>query len=168
MNKFASFGSVILLFLLLSVIVVFGFWVFTPKIKTYRALNIEIERNSAELAAAETKFDKQYARLQRLQEQEKKIDRALGRRYDEQAFSRYLETYLPALTLKDLGEVKKNGLSVHKLAVEAQIDTPEAYYRFIDALAAFDWVAEVDGTLHFRGTQEGIATRFTLKVYTRQ
>lgn len=167
MSKFSSFISVIVLFLLLSVIVVFGFWVFTPKIKTYRALKIEIERNSAELAASEQAFDKEYAHLQRLQEQERNIDIALHRHYDEKAFLRYLETQFPSLTLNPVKELQDNDLAVHELDIQAQIASPDAYYRFIDALTAFEWVAEVDGTLHFRGVEEGIATRFILKVYTR-
>ncbi len=167
MSKFSSFSSVLLLFLLLSVIVVFGFWVFTPKIKTYRALKIEIERNSVELAASEKKFDKQYADLQRLQEQEKNIDIALHRHFDEKVFAQYLDKYFSSFTLNSVKDLQENGLLVHELDVQARITSPDEYYRFINALNRFEWVVEVDGTLHFRGLKEGIATRFTLKVYTR-
>ena len=68
MSKFASFGVVILLFILLSVVVVFGFFVFTPKIKAYRALSIELQQNTAALATAEKEFDGHYTVLQNLQD----------------------------------------------------------------------------------------------------
>lgn len=168
MSKFASFGSVILLFLLLSVVVVFGFRVFTPKVKSYRALKIALQHNSTELTALEGKFDKQYADLQSLQEIEKNIDIALHKHFDQQEFEKYLQNYFTSLTLHSIKSLQESDLLVQELDVRAQIASPAEYYRFIDALNDFDWVVEVDGTLQFKGLKESIATRFTVRVYTQQ
>ncbi|MDA3946582.1 MAG: hypothetical protein PF439_07890 [Helicobacteraceae bacterium] len=167
MSKLASFGSVVLLFLLLSVVVVFGFMVFTPKVKTYRALNIELQNKNLELELLEERFDKEYASLQRLQERERNIDIALQRHFNLKAFETYLNNYFTSVTLGSLKSLQLNDLMIHELDVQAQITSPDEYYRFLEALNGFAWVVEVDGTLQFKGLEDGISTRFIVKVYTK-
>ena len=167
MNKFASFGMVILLFVLLSVVVVFGFFVFAPKIKAYRALNIELQQNSTELVAAEKEFDEHYAALQNLQDREKSIDIALHKHFDLDLFETYLKQHFSSYTLRSIVSEKDEFFQTELIAVRATIATPAEYYRFIDALNRFEWVVEVDGTQQFKGVKDGIDTQFTLKVYTK-
>ena len=167
MNKFASFGVVILLFILLSALVVFGFFVFTPKIKTYRALNIELQQNSAELTAAEKEFDGHYVQLQNLQEREKNIDLALHKHFDLDRFETYLKQHFSSFSLRSVISEKDTLFQTELIAVQAKIATPVEYYRFIDALNRFEWVVEVDGTQKFVGAKDGINTHFILKVYTK-
>lgn len=166
MSKFTSFGSVILLFILLSVLVVFGFFVFTPKIKTYRALNIELEQRSMDLETAEKTFDKQYKVLQSLQEKEKNIDRALQKHFNVQQFERYLQQYFLSFTLNKVATTEDTYYQTELLDVQAKIASPVDYYRFIDALNQFEWVVEVDGNQQFKGAGDGIDTHFTLNVLT--
>ncbi len=166
MSKFASFGSIILLFVLSSVIVVFGFYVFTPKIKAYRALNIDLMQDSADLESAEKEFEKYYAQLQNLQEREKNIDMALHRHFDVDQFESYLKQYFASFSLRSVISEKSGPYQMEMIAVRATIATPTDYYRFIDALNLFEWVAEVDGTLLFKGVENGIDTHFKLKVRT--
>ncbi len=167
MSKATSFGFTVLLFLLLSGVVFFGFFVFTPKIKTYRALSIGIEQTAAGVESMEKEFDKEYARLQTLQEKEKKIDIALHKHFDQKALEEYLQHYFSALTLERINSERNNDLQVDIIDVRAKITTPAEYYRFIDALNEFDWAGEVEGALQFEGEPDGIATHFTLKVYTK-
>ena len=166
MNKFASFGMVILLFVLLSVVVVFGFFVFTPKIKAYRALSIELQLHSAELARAEKEFDGHYAALQNLQDREKSIDIALHRHFDLDRFETYLKQHFSSYTLRSIVSERDEFFQTELIAVRATIATPAEYYRFIDALNRFEWVVEVDGTQQFKGVKGGIDTQFTLRVRT--
>ena len=166
MNKFASFGMVILLFVLLSVVVVFGFFVFTPKIKAYRALSIELQLHSAELATAEKEFDEHYAALQNLQDREKSIDIALHKHFDLDRFETYLKQHFSSYTLRSIVSERDELFQTELIAVRATIATPVEYYRFIDALNEFEWVVEVDGTQQFKGVKDGIATQFTLRVRT--
>ncbi|MGB5966610.1 MAG: hypothetical protein WBF77_03815 [Sulfurimonadaceae bacterium] len=167
MSKFASFGSVVLLFVLLSVVVVFGFFVFTPKIKAYRALNIELQLRSADLVTAEKEFDRHYAELQNLQDREKNIDIALHKHFDEERFETYLSQYFTSFTLRSITSEQSKAFQTEVIDVRAKIASPEEYYRFIEALNLFEWVVEVDGTLQFKGVEDGIDTHFTLKVYTK-
>ncbi len=166
MSKFTSFGSVILLFILLSVLVVFGFFVFTPKIKTYRALNIEIEQRSTDLKAAETMFDKQYKTLQNLQDKEKNIDLALQKHFNIQQFETYLQRYFLSIGLNKIETTEDAFYQRELIDVQAKIASPAEYYRFIDALNQFEWVVEIDGNQQFKGADDGIDTHFTLNVIT--
>lgn len=168
MSKFASFGFLILLFMLLSVTVLFGFFVFTPKIKEYRILNLELQRSTANLSKLEETFDKDYARLKTLQERESSIDSALRKYFNQNRFEDYLHLFFPNATVEYIKQAKEHGRKVETLDVRAVIKSPAEYYRFIDALHRFEWAVEANGLLQFKGTEDGIATHFTLKVYTTE
>ena len=167
MSKFASFGFIVLLFLLLSGVVFFGFFIFTPKIKAYRALNIELQQNSSELVTAEKEFDKLYATLQTLQDKENAIDLAQHKHFDEDQFEAYLQRYFKSFTLRSIVSEKNEVFQTDTLDIRTTIASPAEYYRFIDALNLFAWVVEIDGAIQFKGVTDGIETHFTLKVYTK-
>ncbi len=166
MSRFTTFGSVILLFILMSLLVVFGFFIFTPKIKTYRALNIELQQSNSDYAAAKQVFDKQYKALQNLQDREKNIDIALQKHFDLEQFKNYLQTYLPSPSLVNINTTTDANYQIALIDVRTTINSPVVYYRFIEALNAFKWVVEINGNQQFKGTEEGIETHFTLKVWT--
>jgi len=168
MNKLASFGFIVLLFLLLSVVVVFGFFVFTPKLKEYRALQIELTQKQKEHKRAEKQFDTTYTKLQALQESEKNIDLALQRHFDEQQFELYLQQHFKDFSLRSITTELGDEFQTDILEIQATISTPAEYYDFIEALSAFVWVAELEGTQKFKGVSKGIEAHFTLKVYTKR
>ena len=167
MNKFASFGLVIILFVLLSVTVTFGFFIFAPEIKSYRALDIVLDEKRERLQRLEQEFDKKYLLLQERQESEGAIDRALHQHFDEDLFSAYLKQFFQKVELHSIVSEREAGLQSDLLTVRAVISSPADYYRFIDALNQFTWVAEIEGSQRFKGLQEGIESAFSLKVYTK-
>jgi hypothetical protein len=166
MSKFASFGFVVLLFLLLSGVVFFGFFILTPKIKEYRGLNMGLQEKSADVTALEQAFSKQYLALRTLQEKEANIDIALNKHFDQTQFQAYMQRYFVSMTLQSIAREQSGGLLVNRLDVHAKIASPTEYYRFIDALNSFEWVVEVGDTLQFKGEEDEIETHFTLNVYT--
>jgi hypothetical protein len=167
MSKFASFGFVILLFILLSGVVYFGFFILTPKIKEYRSLKMELQQKSADVTVLEQAFTKQYLILRTLQEREANIDIALHRYFDQTQFQVYMQRYFASLSLQRIATEQEGALLVNRLDVRAKIASPAEYYRFIDALNSFEWVVEVGDALQFKGEEDGIATHFTLNVYTK-
>jgi len=167
MSKFASFGMVIILFLLLSVTVLFGFFIFAPEVKAYRALDIALEEKSSELERLEAAFDKKYALLQSLQESEAAIDRALHQHFDEDTFESYVKQFFKGVQLRSIVSEKDGRIQTDLVTVVGTITSPKEYYRFIDALNRFTWVAEIEGTQRFKGKPEGIEASFNLKVYTK-
>jgi len=168
MNKLASFGFIVLLFLLLSVVVLFGFFVFTPKLKAYRALQIALDEKHQAVKSDEAEFDLTYTKLQTLQESEKNIDLALHRHFDEQQFELYLKNYFQNYSLRSITTEQTDDLQTDTLEIRANIATPAEYYAFIEALNNFVWVVEVEGTQKFKGIEQGIEAHFTLKVYTKR
>jgi len=168
MNKLASFGFIVLLFLLLSLVVLFGFFVFTPKLKEYRALQIGLDEKQQTLKVDEKQFDMTYTKLQSLQESEQNIDHALQRHFDEQAFELYLKKYFTTYTLRSITTEQTDDFQTDILEVRVNIGSPSEYYAFIKALENFVWVAEVKGIQKFEGVAQGIQAHFTLKVYTKR
>ena len=168
MSKFASFGIVVVLFLLLSLVVLFGFFVFAPDIKEYRALSIELSEKKSVLDAVETRFDTAYKRLQDLQERERQIDQALQKHFDEATFEKYVGRFFKAYDLRSINSEYEDDFQTDTITLRVLIASPMEYYKFIDALNSFEWVAEVEGTQRFEGVSDGIETHFTLKVYTKR
>lgn len=168
MSKFASFGIVVVLFLLLSLLVLFGFFVFAPDIKDYRALSIELEEKTSTLNAVERRFDTAYKTLQDLQERERQIDQALQKHFDEAAFEQYVGRYFKTYTLRSISSEYKGDFQTDTITIRVLITSPMEYYKFIDALNRFEWVAKLEGTQKFQGVRDGIETHFTLKVYTKR
>ncbi|MCJ7765859.1 MAG: hypothetical protein MUP09_07965 [Thiovulaceae bacterium] len=167
MSKFASFGFVILLFLLLSGVVFFGFFIFTPKIKAYRALNMELQQGSSDLSLLEQEFNKQYSSLRNLQGREADIDIALHRYFDQTQFQEFLQHQFASFMIHHTGREQNGDLLVNRMDVRAKIASPAEYYRFVDILNGFEWVVEVGERLQFKSVEDGIEAHFTLKVYTQ-
>jgi len=167
-SKFASFVLVTLIFLLMSVVVSFGFFVFTPKIKAQRQLNIALEQQQEKLNAAEKRFDDKYRELQHLQEQEKSIDIALQKRFDERRFERFIAKHFKRYTLRSITTEKEADYETDVVEITAVTVSPLSFYRFVDQLNQFDWAAEVISTQQFRSVKEGLETHFILKVYTQK
>ncbi len=168
MSKFASFVLVMFIFLLMSVVVSFGFFVFTPKIKAQRQLNITLEQQQEKLEVAEKRFDEKYKQLQQLQEEEKNVDLALQKRFDERRFEHFIAKYFKRYSLRSITTEKEAGRQTDIVEITAITMSPLSFYRFVDQLNQFDWAAEVVSTQQFRSTKEGLETHFMLKVYTRK
>ena len=166
MNKQTSFALVILTFIFLSILVFLGFFVIFPEVKAYRTEGIALEQQSKIIIQKEATFNRAYETLQLLQEQENSFDQAINRHFKLEDFEAYLKHYFLSYEIKSIITEREKDLQVNVLEVRATFDEPLRYYRFIDALNTFTWVAELNGTQEFQGVREEIEAHFTLKVYT--
>ncbi len=166
MSKFASFGAAIILFLLLSVLVFFGFFILTPKVKEYRALATDFTQQEKSVSASEEAFDKAYVQLQSLQELEAEIDVAQHRHFDLDAFEGFLKRSFTMVELQSIMSEQTADFEINTVDVRATITSPAEYYHFIELLDTFEWVVEVEGEQQFKAVGDGIETHFALKVYT--
>ena len=167
MNKHTSFALVILTFLFLSILVFLGFFVISPEVKAYRTQDIALEQQQKVVTQKEATYNKAYETLQSLQERESGFDQALNRHFQLEHFENYLKQYFLSYEIKSITTEHNKNLQIDTLEVRAIFDAPVRYYRFIDALNTFSWVAALDGTQEFKGVAVGIEAYFTLKVYTR-
>lgn len=167
MNKHTSFALVILTFLFLSILVFLGFFVISPEVKAYRSESIALEQQSKNMTQKEHLYEKAYKALQLLQERESSFDHALNRHFKLETFESYLKQYFLSFEIKSIETERDKDLQIDILEVRAILDAPTSYYRFIDALNAFEWVVEVQETQEFKGVAVGIEAHFSLKVYTR-
>ena len=168
MNKHTSFAMVILLFLFLTFLVIFGFFIIFPEIKAYRSQAIVLEQKKVDLAQKEAAYEKMYKDLQLLKEREAGFDQALNRGFKLEAFEAYLQHYFLSFEIQSIISEQDAHLQTDILEIRAIFDAPTTYYRFIDALNDFEWVAEVEGTQEFKGVAVGIEAHFVLKVYTQK
>ena len=166
MSKFASFGLLVVLFMMLSMVVVFGFFFFTPKIKSYRALNIELELKSKDLQRAEKSAQKDMAELKHLKERADVLHMALKQRFEPANFEAFVKQYFKKFSVKSIESEHLEKYQLDSVEIIAYITSPTEYYHFIKTLNQFSWVAEVGNIQEFISVDEGIETHFVLKVYT--
>ena len=166
-NKYTSFALVVLLFLLLSILVFFGFFIFSPEVKAYRSLGITLDQKRESVLQQEALYEKRYSTLQALQEEEKSFDNALDRHFELTDFERYLKQYFHVFEIESIITEQSDHLQTDIIEIRAVMDTPATYYRFIEALNAFEWIAEVEGRQQFKRVKSGLQAQVTLKVYTR-
>jgi len=165
-SKFASFGLLVVLFMMLSMVAVFGFFFFTPKIKSYRALNIELELQSKNLERIEQKAQKNSTELKHLKERADVLNSALKQRFDPDTFKVFIAKHFKKFSVKSIESEHLNTYQTDSVEIIAYINSPTEYYRFIEALNSFDWVVEVGSIQEFLSVDAGIETHFILKVYT--
>jgi len=144
-----------------------GFFVISPEVKVYRTQGIVLEQQKRTVAQKESIYNKAYISLQSLQESEGGFDQALNRHFQLERFEAYLKQYFLSYEIKSITTEQNKELQVDILEVRAIFDAPGRYYRFIEALNTFSWVAELQEVQEFKGVAVGIEAHFSLKVYTR-
>ncbi len=167
MNKHTSFALVVFIFLFLSLLVFLGFFIISPEVKEYRMQSIALAQQSSRVVQKELDYNRAYQSLQSLQEQEQSFDQAINRHFKLEDFEAYLDQYFLSFEVKNITTQHKKDLKIDTLEIRAIFDAPVRYYRFIDALNTFEWVAEIEDPQKFKGVAVGIEAYFTLKVYTR-
>ena len=166
MSKFASFGLLVVLFMMLSMVVVFGFFFFTPKIKSYRALNIELELERKNLERIEQDAQKNSAELKHLKERAGVLNSALKQHFEPDTFKAFVAKHFKKFSVKSIESEHLDTYQTDTVEIVAYINSPTEYYRFIETLNSFDWVVEVGSIQEFLSVDAGIETHFILKVYT--
>lgn len=166
MSRLNAFVSLVLLFILLSVVVIFGFYTFTPKVKNLRALKLSLQTQERELEVLEAEFDKSYARLQELQEREKEIDKGIYKHFDLELFEHYLQRYFKDVDIVKIESTQDDKYRYDIVSVQVVMASPSRYYHFIEALNHFEWCVSLESRQQFQGTKNGLQALFHLKVMT--
>ncbi len=166
MSKFATLGLLIVFFILMSMVVVFGFFFFTPKLKTYRALNTEVEKTVAENVRVSQLLKQQEATFNRLKAKTEATHHALKQDFKPDAFKTFLKKYFKLVVIKSIVSEREEGYNIDTVLVELMMQSPTDYYAFLETLNGFEWVVEAGEAQEFRQTDDGLRGRFELKVYS--
>jgi len=166
--RLSSLTITIMLFVLLTLLLVFSFFALTPKIKDYRQLSQQEHTLQIKLQNLQVTYEKQYNRLRAMQSENRNITAQLQKSFSLHRVEKILQEDFEHLKVS-LVERKNEGAYVtHLLAVEGLIKAPSTFYNFLEGLQSAKYALQVLDDMKFEGHEEGITTTFNLKVYIKE
>lgn len=136
--------TLLFMFIGLVVTLVMASSLIIPDIQQLKVSKIHSVRNMKQLAATQEYYDKVSAENRRLQEKNRKVIEALQVSLKEERLARFGQQKLGAFAVGGDALVPHDANFVrHELNVTSRIDSPIVFYEFIDALAAYENLAEV-------------------------
>lgn len=155
-------------FVLLSIVLLFAFFVLTPRLKSYRNLAMQHVQQSSELSTVQLRYDRLYERLRSLQSTNKELLRAYEQRFDVERFIEENGSYFSSLEIKQVSPAVSKGAFVHyEISALSHMGSPKNFYDFLESLKSSGWVAGVYEPVVFEREGEQIRSTFRIKVFTR-
>jgi len=138
-----------------------------PLVKSYKGSNLEHAKIKTEYNHAKNEHDTILDRLKTLKAKNRKVIEAFENRWDEKRFLAAAKRYFLKVDLKP---VDVNGsdphFKVYELNAMAKMDSPQNFYRFLDALPSIPFVIQADFPIAFRARGgEEIEGVFRIRVY---
>ncbi|WP_353661850.1 hypothetical protein [Hydrogenimonas sp. SS33] len=155
----------VLFYLVVLFILIFA--VVVPAVKAYKQTNAEHAEIKARYMAAKNEHDTILDRLKVLQSKNRKVVEAFENRWDEKAFLAAAKRYFLKVDLKpvDINSSDPH-FKVYELNAMAKMDSPQNFYRFLDALPSIPFVIQADFPIAFRAHGgEEIEGVFRIRVY---
>ncbi|WP_300368368.1 hypothetical protein [Hydrogenimonas sp.] len=155
----------ILFYLLILFVLIFALVI--PAVKSYKAVNKQYAEEKAHYLAAKDEHDTIFDRLKSLQSKNRKIVEAFENRWNEKEFIAKAKNYFLKVDMKpvDVNETDSY-FKVYEINAMAKMDSPQNFYKFLDALPSIPFVIQADFPIAFRahgGDEiEGI---FRIRVY---
>ncbi|WP_456450140.1 hypothetical protein [Hydrogenimonas sp.] len=150
----------LLLFLLIFIVVI-------PAVKAYKSVNKEYAEQKARYLAAKTEHDTIFDRLKGLQAKNRKAVQAFGNRWDEKRFVATAKKYFLSVEMVpvDVNESDKH-FRVYEINAKAKMESPQNFYKFLDALPTIPHVIQADFPIAFRSHgRDQIEGIFRIRVY---
>jgi len=155
-------STVLLLFVLL-----FSFLVLIPKGKQYREQRIELKKANYELRRYQNFNDKILEKLKKLQAKNRHVIVAFKTIFNPDRFEKQNTNYFKSLKLSKVDIInKKDEFDIYEVNTTSKINSPESFYKFLDALNKSDWIVGVNFPIDFKRDGNFIKSSFTMKVFT--
>ncbi len=157
-----------LIWILLYLVVVFLliFAVVIPSVKEYKRVNGEYARSKAEFMAAEQEHDEISDRLKVLQGKHRKITEAFENRWDEKLFIESAGRFFQKVDLKPVDlNLSDPHFKIYELNAMTKMESPQNFYRFLDALSSLPYVIQADFPIAFRAEKSEIEGVFRIRVF---
>ena len=155
----------VLFYLVLLFVLIFALVV--PAVKAYKSVNARYAETKARYLAAKDEHDTILERYKKLQSKNRRIIEAFENRWDEKRFLAKARNYFLGVDLKALDvNTSDPHFKVYELNARAKMDSPQSFYRFLDALPSVPYVIQADFPIAFRahGGDE-IEGVFRIRVY---
>jgi len=154
----------ILLYLVILFVLIFA--VVIPSVKAYKRVNGVYVQKRAEFMAAQLEHDEIHDRYKVLQSRHRKVIEAFENPWDEKAFVKKAQSYFRKIDLKpiDVNETEPY-FRIYEINAMTKMESPQNFYRFLDALPAIPYVIEADFPIAFRSGGKEIEGVFRIRVY---
>lgn len=151
---------------LLIFIVAFSFLVLIPKGKLYRINKGETHKISLEQKQLQEHYDLVSAELNKLTQENTHIINAYANEFTTKAFYEQNQKYFNSLNISEVKESGiEEGFSVYEVNTISNINSPQNFYEFLDAINKSDWIISVNFPIEFKREDNNIKSSFTMKVY---
>jgi hypothetical protein len=156
-------------FVLLSLVLLFAFFVLTPKLKSYRNLAAQQAQQSTELSKVQLRYDRLYERLRSIQSGNKELLHAYEKPFDVGRFIAENRKHFSLLEAKQVSPAVSEGAFVHyEISALSRMGSPKDFYAFLENLKNSGWIAGVYEPIVFEREGEQIRAAFRMKVFSRQ
>ncbi len=173
MNKFKfSLSRQNLYLLVLSVVLLifvllFSFLVLIPEGKKYREKRNELKKEYAELKVYKDFNEETEEALRVLRNTNRHVIAGFANTFDAQRFKKLHSQYFSSLEVsKSLKKADEDGFSLYEVKTTSKINSPKAFYDFLEAVNKTEWIISVNFPIDFKREGESINSSFTMKVYT--
>lgn len=157
----------ILSLILLLFVLIFSFLVLIPEGKEYREKRGEIKKLEAEMRVQKDFNDETEEALKVLRSGNRNIIAAFANTFDSQRFKKLHGKYFSSLeVMKSLEKPSEDGFSLYEVRTVSQINSPKAFYDFLDSLNKTEWIISINFPINFKRDGESISSSFTMKVYS--
>ncbi len=156
----------LLTMLFLLFIVLFSFFVLIPKGKEYREQRTELRKVQSEVRQYEDFYDETLEEFKKLQSDNRHSVEAFYAVFNSQRFEKQHQSYFISLTLSKISQIAdEDGFSMYEVNTTSEINSPKAFYDFLDAVNKSDWIISINFPINFKREGKLISSSFTMKVY---
>lgn len=161
--NFAKLLIFILIFILMSII--FTFLIIIPNIKTYKNMKNKYNKEYLLYQHIDGNFVEASTTLAKFKKKNNKALSALSNKFKEENFIKASEYFFKNVVLKKDMSVLNSDFNVYDLNITMSMKTPEKFYSFIEDLARYENIIQLDFPILMQSHGEVINTFFKIKVF---
>lgn len=151
---------------LLIFVLLFSLIVLIPKGKEYREQRTDVIKVQRELKRNEDFNDLTSEELKKFQAENKHIIEAFDAVFNAQKFEQQNKNYFSSLTLSKISQsANEDGFAVYEVNTTSEINSPKAFYDFLDAINNGNWIIGINFPIDFKREAKLIRSSFTIKIY---
>ncbi len=157
----------VLSILLLIFVFLFSFLVLIPEGQEYRKQRVELKIDSRDLREYQNFNDETVDFLKELQSDNKHIIVAFDNNFNVKRFEKNYQNYFSSLNIsKKIKIDSSSDFNTYEVNTTSEINSPQSFYDFLEAINKGDWIIGVDFPIHFKREGEIITSSFKMNVYS--
>ena len=147
-------------------VIIFAFALLIPEGKEYRNKKLTLKKASVELRRYENFRDEVEEELQTLKSENKNIIAAFDKEFSMYRFEKIHKVYFNSLSISPQVKMDDEGeFSVYEINTISDINSPQSFYDFLDAVNKTDWIIGINFPITFKRDANTLKSSFTMKVY---